>query len=152
MADLNKVQLIGRLGKEPDIRAMQDGKEVATFSLATSEKWKDKNSGEKKEKTEWHKVVIFTPGLVEVVKKYVNKGSQLYIEGALSTRKWTNKEGQDVWSTEIVLKGFGGTLQLLGGKSSNQRPENNDYSNAVDSEDTKPSGENSAVLDDEIPF
>lgn len=110
---MNKAQLIGHVGKDPEIRTMQDGGKVASFSLATSEAWKDKKTGERKEKTEWHTVVIFSPGLVGVAEKYVRKGTKLYVEGQLATRKWTDKTGNDKYTTEIVLKGYGGSLELL---------------------------------------
>ena len=110
---INKVTLIGRLTKDPEIRSLNNGKQVASFTLATSDKWRDKNSGERREKSEFHRVVIFNEGLVGVVKSYVNKGSKLYIEGALQTRKWQDKSGNDKYSTEIVLQGFNSTLQLL---------------------------------------
>ena len=114
---INKVILIGNVGTDPEIRNTNDGREIASFSLATSESWKDKNSGEKKEKTEWHRLVVFSQGLVGIVKNYVKKGSKLYIEGQLQTRKWTDKDGADKYTTEIVLQGFNSTIQLLGGKS-----------------------------------
>lgn len=131
---LNKVILIGRVGKDPDIRQTKDGKAIANISLATSEKWTDKQSGEKKEKTEWHRVVVFGK-LAEIVQKYVAKGSLLYIEGQIQTRKW-EKDGVDQYSTEIVLQGFNSVLNMLGGeKSDSQEPA------YVEEE-----------LDDEIPF
>ena len=114
---VNKVILIGNVGKDPEIRRTQDGRPIANLTLATSESWRDKNSGEKKEKTEWHRVVVFNEGLCKVVEQYVKKGAKLYIEGQLQTRKWQNKEGQDQYSTEIVLQGFGGTLTMLDGRS-----------------------------------
>lgn len=117
---VNKVILIGNLGKDPEIRNTTDGKEIASFSLATSESWKDKSTGEKKDKTEWHRVIIFSQGLVGVVKNYAKKGSKLYIEGQLQTRKWTDKNGIDKYSTEIVLQGFNSTLQILNGKPDSQ--------------------------------
>lgn len=110
---LNKVTLIGNLGKSPDIRQTSDGRELANFSLATNEKWKDKNTGEKKDKTEWHKVVVFNQGLVNVVKNYVKKGSKLYVEGQLQTRKWTDNNGIDKYTTEIVLQNFNSNLLML---------------------------------------
>lgn len=113
---INKVILVGNLGKDPEIRATQDGREICNLTLATGESWKDKNTGERKEKTEWHRIVIFNEGLVNVAKNYLHKGSKVYIEGALQTRKWTNKEGQDQYSTEVVLQGFGGNLTMLDGK------------------------------------
>lgn len=114
---VNKVILVGNVGKDPEIRRTQDGRPIANISLATSETWRDKNTGERKEKTEWHRVVIFSEPLCKVVEQYVKKGAKLYIEGALQTRKWQNKEGQDQYSTEVVLQGFSGTLTMLDGKA-----------------------------------
>lgn len=114
---VNKVILIGNCGKDPEIRSMQNGGKVANLSLATSETWKDKGSGERKEKTEWHRVVVFGP-LAEIVEKYVKKGSKVYVSGQLSTRKWTDKDGAEKYSTEVVLQGFGAELTLLDGKRS----------------------------------
>ena len=114
---LNKVTLIGLVGKDPAIRNMNNGKEMATFSLATSESWKDKQTGDKKESTQWHNIVIYNEGLVRVVKSYVKKGSKLYIEGALQTRKWQDNNGDDRYTTEVVLQGFNGSLIMLDGKS-----------------------------------
>lgn len=113
---VNKVILIGNLGADPEIRRTQDGRPIANLRLATTESWRDKNSGEKREKTEWHRVVIFSEPLCKVVEQYVKKGAKLYIEGQLQTRKWQNKEGQDQYSTEVVLQGFGGTLTMLDGR------------------------------------
>lgn len=151
---VNKVILVGRVGKAPEIRTTQDGREIANFSLATSEKWKDKATGDKKEKTEWHKIVIFNPSLVKVVKDYVKKGSQLYLEGSIGTRKWQNKEGQDCYSTEIILQQFNGTLQLLGGNKEGKE-ENHDYSSYDRTTQQAPvvqETEEGGVLDDEVPF
>ena len=148
---LNKVLLIGRLGADPEVKQMVNGKSVARLSLATSNTWKDKNTGERKEKTEWHRVVIFNEGLVNVVKQYVKKGAQVYIEGQLTTRKWTDeKSGQERYSTEIVLQGFNSTFTILSGK-------NNQTSSIDGSPETKSSLPNednvsSNDLDDEIPF
>lgn len=111
---LNKVMLIGNLGKDPKIRTTNDGTKVASLTLATSEIWKDKATGEKKERTEWHRVVIFNDGLVEVIERYAKKGSKLYVEGALGTRKWTDKNGVEKYTTEIVLQKFRGVITLLG--------------------------------------
>ncbi len=116
MSSLNKVQLIGRLGDDPEIRHLNNGDKVVTLSMATSETWKDKDSGEKKEKTEWHRVVSFNQGLIGVLEKFVSKGDQIYVEGQLQTRKWEDKEGNDRYTTEVVLPNFGGKLVLLGGK------------------------------------
>jgi single-strand DNA-binding protein len=110
---INKVILVGNVGQEPEIRNTQDGREIASLSIATTESWKDKNSGEKKEKTEWHRIVIFSPNLVSVVKLYVKKGSKLYIEGAIQTRKWKDNAGVEKYTTEIVLQQYNSTLQIL---------------------------------------
>jgi len=148
---LNKVLLIGRLGGDPEIKQMVNGKSIARFSLATSNTWKDKNTGERKEKTEWHRVVIFNEGLVNVVQQYVKKGAQVYIEGQLTTRKWTDeKSGQDKYSTEIVLQGYNSTFTILSGK-------NNQNTVSQDSSESKSAPPNekdisSKDLDDEIPF
>ncbi len=110
---VNKVILVGNLGRDPEVRSTQDGRDVANFTLATSESWKDRNTGERKEKTEWHRVVIFNEGLVNIVKNYLKKGSKVYIEGQLQTRKWTDQSGQEKFTTEIVLQGFGSQLTML---------------------------------------
>ena len=110
---VNKVILIGNVGKDPEIRSTNDGTRIANFTLATSETWRDKGSGERRERTEWHRVVIFNDRLTEVVEKYVKKGAKLYIEGALQTRKWTDKEGQERYTTEVVLQRFRGELTML---------------------------------------
>jgi len=112
---VNKVILIGNLGKDPEVRTMQNGNKVANLSLATSENWRDKATGERKEKTEWHRVVIFG-NLADIAEKYLKKGSKVYVSGSLQTRKWQNKEGQDQYSTEVVLQGYGGELTMLDGK------------------------------------
>ena len=148
---LNKVLLIGRLGADPEIKQMVNGKSVARLSLATSNTWKDKNTGEKKEKTEWHRIVIFSEGLVNVVKQYVKKGAQVYVEGQLTTRKWKDeKAGIDRYSTEVVLQGFNSSFKILSSK-------NNQIENLKDESFEKsslPNDENipSNDLDDEIPF
>ena len=149
---LNKVLLIGRLGADPEIKQMINGKSVARISLATSQSWKDKNTGEKKEKTEWHRIVVFNEGLVNVVQQYLKKGAQVYIEGQLSTRKWKDeKSGQDKYSTEVVIQGYNSSLTMLGGggstssandSSSQQISKNHDDGSQVPQND----------LDDEIPF
>ena len=138
MSSLNKVILIGNLGADPEVKTFSNGGKVCNFTLATSEKWRDKNSGEQKEKTEWHNVAIFGDGLVNVCEKYMKKGSKVYIEGALRTRKWQDQSGNDKYTTEIVLQGFGGKLIMLDGKSSG--------SDAASAVATPP------PLDDEIPF
>jgi single-strand DNA-binding protein len=110
---VNKVILIGNLGKDPEIRRTQDGKAIANLTVATSESWRDKSSGERKEKTEWHRVVIFSEPLTKVAEAYLKKGSKVYLEGQLQTRKWTDKDGQDKYSTEVVLQGFNSVLTML---------------------------------------
>ena len=150
---VNKVILVGNLGQDPEIRSLQDGRQVANFSIATSESWKDKNTGERKEKTEWHRVVVFNDNLVGVIKNYVKKGAKLYIEGSLQTRKWTDKDGAEKYSTEVVLQGFNGTLTMLDGKrdgGSNEQSYNapqQSYGQSAPA--AKPAAE---LLDDEIPF
>ena len=114
---VNKVILVGNVGNDPEIRSFNNGGKVANFSLATSENWRDKQSGERKEKTEWHRVAIFNDGLVGIVERYVKKGSKLYIEGKLQTRKWTDRDGNEKYTTEVVLQGFGGALTMLDGRS-----------------------------------
>ena len=110
---MNKVQIIGNVGKDPETRALQGGGKVCNLTVATSESWKDKASGERKERTEWHRVVIFNPHLAEIAEKFVRKGSKIYIEGQLETRKWQDSEKRDQYTTEIVLKQFGGEIELL---------------------------------------
>ena len=119
---LNRVQLIGHVGKDPEIRSTQGGAKIANLTLATSETWNDKASGEKKERTEWHRISIFNDGLVGVVERFVKKGSKLFIEGQLTTRKWTDQAGVEKYSTEINLGKFNGTLILLDGKQSGGEP------------------------------
>ena len=148
---LNKVLLIGRLGADPEIKQMVNGKSVARLSLATSNTWKDKNTGEKKEKTEWHRVVIFNEGLVKVIQQYVKKGAQVYVEGQLTTRKWKDeKAGIEKYSTEVVLQGFNSSFKILSNKG-------NQIENLQDDKSEKSSLPNdnnipSNDLDDEIPF
>lgn len=113
---VNKVILIGNLGADPEIRRTQDGRPIANLNIATSETWRDRNSGERKEKTEWHRVVIFNEGLCKVAEQYLKKGAKVYIEGQLQTRKWQDKDGQDKYSTEVVLQGFNSTLTMLDGR------------------------------------
>jgi single-strand DNA-binding protein len=145
---LNKVLLIGRLGADPEIKQMVNGKSVARLSLATSQTWKDKNTGERKEKTEWHRVVVFNEGLVNVVKQYLKKGAQVYIEGQLSTRKWKDeKSGQDKYSTEVIIQGYNSSLTMLGSGM-----KNDNSSQAVPNNSDEASQAKQNDLDDEIPF
>ena len=148
---LNKVLLIGRLGADPEIKQMVSGKSVARLSIATSNTWKDKNTGEKKEKTEWHRIVIFNEGLVNVVQQYVKKGAQVYIEGQLTTRKWKDeKSGVDKYSTEVVLQGFNSSFKILSSKNNQMGTLQNDSSSksSLPNDETPSSND----LDDEIPF
>ena len=145
---LNKVLLIGRLGADPEIKQMVNGKNVARLSLATSQSWKDKNTGEKKEKTEWHRVVVFNEGLVNVVQQYLKKGAQVYIEGQLNTRKWKDEQsGQDKYSTEILIQGYNSSLTMLGGSNQANTNQQN-IKNDVDEGSQISQNE----LDDDIPF
>ncbi len=146
---LNKVLLIGRLGNDPEIKQMQNGKSVARLSVATSESWKDKNTGEKKEKTEWHRVVIFNEGLVSVVQKYLKKGAQVYIEGQLNTNKYTDSSGQEKYSTQIVLQGYSSSLTMLDGKNSSSGDSKKLEGTQLPSDDMP---DNSQDPDDKVPF
>ena len=119
---LNRVELIGNVGKEPEIRSTSDGRRIASFSIATSERWTDRNSGEKKERTSWHSCVVFNEHLVPIVEQYVRKGSKLYVSGAMQTRKWTDQQGQDRYTTEVVLQQYRGEIILLGDSQSNRPP------------------------------
>ena len=147
---LNKVLLIGRLGADPEIKQMVNGKSVARLSLATSQSWKDKNTGEKKEKTEWHRIVVFNEGLVNVVQQYLKKGDQIYVEGQISTRKWKDEQsGQDKYSTEIVIQGYNSSLTMLGGGGGISNDASNQQINKNSDQGVK---ESQNDLDDEIPF
>ena len=148
---LNKVLLIGRLGADPEIKQMVNGKSVARLSVATSQSWKDKSSGERKEKTEWHRVVIFNEGLVGVVQQYLKKGANVYVEGALTTRKWKDESsGQDKYSTEVVLQGYNSSLTMLDGKSKSENSNLVSENKSSLANDDMPSS--NSDLDDEIPF
>ena len=138
---LNKVMLIGNLGADPEIRSFQNGGKVANLRIATSERWKDKNTGEMQERTEWHTVAIFSDGLVNVVERYLRKGSKVFVEGKLQTRKWQDQSGNDRYSTEVVIQGFGGTLEMLDGPSGQSQQGNRSPAPAPQDD-----------LDDDIPF
>ena len=146
MSSVNKVILVGNVGKDPEIKCTQDGRHIANFSIATSETWRDKSTGERKEKTEWTRVAVFNEGLVKVVEQYVKKGSKLYVEGRLQTRKWTDQSGAEHYSTEVVLQGYNSTLTLLdskGGRGGSSR----------DDDSGQPySGSSNDDMDDEVPF
>jgi single-strand DNA-binding protein len=149
---VNKVILIGNLGRDPEVRSMQDGNKIVQLSVATSEQWKDRNSGERKERTEWHRVVIFNDRLADVAEKYLRKGSKVYLEGQLQTRKWTDKEGQDRYTTEVVLGRFRGELTMLDGRGDGGGG-GGDYGSSDSSGGggRAPAG-SGGDLDDEIPF
>jgi single-strand DNA-binding protein len=156
---VNKVILIGNVGQDPEVRQFQNGGQVASFSLATSETWKDKASGERKEKTEWHRISVFSEGLVRIVQSYVKKGSKVYIEGALETRKWQDKDGNDRYTTEVVLRNFNSTLTLLdsaggGGGGRGRGDDEMAYSGSTGGarKISGPKENFSQDLDDEIPF
>ncbi|HEY2660986.1 MAG TPA: single-stranded DNA-binding protein [Caulobacteraceae bacterium] len=158
---VNKVILVGNLGKDPEIRTLTSGDRVANLTVATSETWRDRQSGERKEKTEWHRVVIFNDNLVKVAESYLKKGAKVYLEGALQTRKWTDQSGVEKYSTEVVLQKFRGELTMLDGKGggSDERDEGAGYSSGgggfQPAQRAQPSGPResfSADLDDEIPF
>ena len=153
---VNKVILVGNLGKDPEIRSLGSGDRVANLTIATSESWRDKASGEKKEKTEWHRVVIFNDNLVRVAEQYLKKGSSVYIEGQLQTRKWTDNTGQEKYSTEVVLQKFRGELTMLGGRGGDAERGEESYGGAGGGfQRAQPSGPKetfTADLDDEIPF
>lgn len=164
MSSVNKVILIGNVGADPEIRRTQSGNPIANLRIATSETWRDRNSGERKEKTEWTNVVIFSEGLCKVVEQYVKKGSKLYIEGALQTRKWQDQSGNDRYSTEVVLQGFNCALTLLDGRKGDDAPADRsggDYASSSgrgqpetetrNSYGGAPAGGRSA-MDDDIPF
>jgi len=154
---VNKVILIGNLGADPEIRRTQDGRPIANLRVATSESWRDKNSGERREKTEWHRVVIFSEGLCKIAEQYLRKGAKVYIEGQLQTRKWQDQSGQDRYSTEVVLQGFNGTLTMLDSRNSGGGGDfAGSSSDAGDFGSAGPSGGGGGSfnqeLDDEIPF
>jgi len=146
---VNKVILVGNLGKDPETRRLQSGDPVVNLSIATSESWRDKSSGERKEKTEWHRVVIFNKNLAEVAEKYLRKGSKVYIEGALQTRKWTDKDGQEKYSTEVVLQNFRGELTMLDTRGEGGSAMSRSGGGSMG----EPAGNfDRSELDDEIPF
>ena len=150
---VNKVTLVGNLGRDPEVRAMQNGDKIVQLSIATSDRWKDKSSGEQRERTEWHRVVIFNDALGKIAEQYLKKGSTVYLEGQLQTRKWTDQQsGQEKYTTEVVLQRYRGELTLLGSRSENQI--NNDQQNDQinQSNQVSMSDDIASDLDDEIPF
>jgi len=157
---VNKVILVGNLGKDPEIRTLNSGDRVANLRIATSETWRDKASGERKEKTEWHSVVIFNENIVKVAENYLKKGSTVYIEGALQTRKWTDQNNVEKYSTEVVLQKFRGELTMIGGRGEGASSGGDDYGSSSSgfqpaggrTQGSGPRESFSADLDDEIPF
>ena len=160
---VNKVILVGNLGKDPEIRRTQDGRPIANLTVATSETWRDKNTGERKEKTEWHNVVIFSEPLCKIVEQYLKKGAKVYIEGALQTRKWTDQSGVEKYSTEVVLQGFNSTLTMLDGRSGGGGGGNFGSDDSGDFGSSSPAssaprravaagGGRNSDMDDDIPF
>ena len=153
---VNKVILLGNLGRDPEIRSMQSGSKMATFSMATSKRWRDKNTQEQRDKTSWHNIVVFGDGLVDIVEKYVKKGSKIYVEGELQTRKWQDQDGNDRYTTEVVLQGYNSNLTLLDSRNAN----NNTEDQAINTDQTASNFENpissknsdSSESDDDIPF
>ena len=154
---VNKVILIGNLGRDPEVRTFQNGGKVCNFSLATSESWKDNNTGERQERTSWHNIAIFNDRLAEIAEQYLKKGSQIYVEGQLETRKWQDQAGNDRYTTEVVLRRYRGELTMLGGRN-DDLPRESGYSKIESSENIDgiknkaPENINSDDLDDEIPF
>lgn len=153
---VNKVILVGNLGADPEIRRTSDGRAIANLRIATSETWRDKTSGERKEKTEWHRVSVFNEGLCKVVEQYCQKGQKLYIEGQLQTRKWTDQSGVEKYSTEVVLNGYGGVLTMLdkpsGGQQQEQAPQRNSYADATGKSARNQGSLPRHDMDDDIPF
>ena len=150
---VNKVTLIGNLGRDPEVRAMQNGDKIVQLSVATSDRWKDKSSGEQRERTEWHRVVIFNDALGKVAEQYLKKGSTVYLEGQLQTRKWTDQQsGQEKYTTEVVLQRYRGELTLLGSRSENQISNDQQNPEIGQSNQISMSDDIASDLDDEIPF
>ena len=150
---VNKVTLVGNLGRDPEVRAMQNGDKIVQLSIATSDRWKDKNSGEQRERTEWHRVVIFNDALGKIAEQYLKKGSTVYLEGQLQTRKWTDQQsGQEKYTTEVVLQRYRGELTLLGSRSENQISNDQQNDQINQSNQVSMSDDIASDLDDEIPF
>ena len=149
---VNKVILVGNLGKDPEVRRMTSGEPVVNLSIATSESWRDKASGERKEKTEWHRVVIFNKNLAEVAEKYLRKGAKVYVEGQLQTRKWTDKDGAEKYSTEVVLQNFRGELTMLDGRNGGEGGGGGGFGGGRSGAGEAPASFQRDDLDDEIPF
>jgi len=155
VGSVNKVILVGNLGRDPEIRSMQSGNKMASFSIATSKRWKDKSTQEQKEKTSWHNIVVFGDGLVNIIEQYVKKGSKIYLEGELQTRKWQDSEGKDRYTTEVILQGYNCNLTLLDSRNSNTSSSENQINSSNDDskiENKENQNADSSVEDDDIPF
>ena len=152
VGSVNKVILLGNLGRDPEIRSMQSGNKMASFSIATSKRWKDKNTQEQKEKTSWHNIVVFGDGLVDIVEKYVKKGSKIYVEGELQTRKWQDKDGNDKYTTEVILQGYNCNLTLLDSRNNPSNSIENQSSDTVSDKELDAGTSDSSDLDEDIPF
>ena len=153
VGSVNKVILLGNLGRDPEIRSMQSGSKMASFSIATSKRWKDKNTQEQKEKTSWHNIVVFGDGLVNIVENYVKKGSKIYVEGELQTRKWADQDGNDRYTTEVILQGYNSNLTLLDSRNNNtnQSSETTQEPSIVDA-NTESETNDSEDPEEDIPF
>ena len=153
---VNKVILVGNLGRDPEVKSMQDGRSMVNMSVARSDTWRDRQSGERKERTEWHRVVIFNEKLAEVAQKYIRKGSKIYVEGQLSTRKWTDQSGQERYTTEVVIPRFGGALTMLDGRGGEGAPAGGGMEDEMSAPASggggRPATRSKAELDDDIPF
>ena len=149
---LNKVMIIGNLGADPEVRTFQNGNKVCNLRIATSDNWRDKNTGERREKTEWHSVSVFSEGLVKVCEQYLKKGSKVFVEGSLQTRKWQDQSGADRYSTEVVLQGFGGTLTMLDGRNNSNEEFNKSPDTFTSNSNENSLSANANDIDDEIPF
>ena len=153
VGSVNKVILLGNLGRDPEIRSMQSGSKMASFSIATSKRWKDKNTQEQKDKTSWHNIVVFGDGLVSIIEKYVKKGSKIYVEGELQTRKWQDQDGNDKYTTEVILQGYNCNLTLLDSRNNNTNNEiKTDDTKQVSNTNLESSTTDSSDTDDDIPF
>ena len=156
VGSVNKTILLGNLGRDPEIRSMQSGAKMASFSIATSKRWKDRNTQEQKEKTSWHNIVVFGDGLVDIVEKYVKKGSKIYVEGELQTRKWQDKDGNDRYTTEVILQGYNCNLTLLDSRNSSQSiGENNnniEQKDSIENDSFNQQSSDSDDMDEDIPF
>ena len=156
VGSVNKAILLGNLGRDPEIRSMQSGSKMASFSIATSKRWKDRNTQEQKEKTSWHNIVVFGDGLVDIVEKYVKKGSKIYVEGEIQTRKWQDKDGNDRYTTEVILQGYNSNLTLLDSRNNPQVSSNNtdqiDQSKSIEDNSFGTQSSDSDDLDEDIPF